>query len=189
MALEAARQVIRSCAAEDKSMIKAVKTLLLQVVSTQPSPPQVESDLKARPVLDTHSQHGSRDASPARVRSPDKPRPSSPEHNSMFRFQRHFEAPNNPDLPEPGQLPHVQPVLQAAPAATSNQQPQQASATTAAAVAASPMQAQGANDAQGSEHAVRQNEVQRRPESLFRRSHSPDFYDAKFKRYILRCSL
>lgn len=54
--------------------------------------------------------------------------------------------------------------------------------------AEAPKQTQGTESA-GTSHAkpaARQPAASHRPASEFRRSHSPDFYDANFKRYVLR---
>ena len=103
----------------------------------------------------------------------------------MFRFEGHFTAQNNPDLPD--SLPQVsEPHQQAGAAHIHDEQPSAMSASGNAAEA--PEQTQGAESAGVSpaKPAARQTEASQRPESEFRRSHSPEFYDAKFRRYVLR---
>ncbi|DBA91680.1 TPA: hypothetical protein ACH3X1_003280 [Trebouxia sp. C0004] len=159
----------------------------------------------------------SKDASPGRTGSPGLRRPPAPEYDRMFRFQGHFEAPNNPDLPEQEQQQAaeckqqnvVRQGLQAL-AHNSNSRNSDAVASAVHAVSSGQAALQGPDKIQstaatGSQredaiipggHGIpqRSNDVQsaksvhQRPESEFRRSHSPEWYDARFKRYVLSFS-
>jgi len=194
-------------------------TLLSQVISAQTSRSNAVSEASASgplvPAIETHSQHGSRLLSPQRAASPDRHSRLRPESDNMFRFQGHFEAPNNPDLPETHQqssaaLPASAVSVDANP---QNLFPASASAAHPAKVvesdnsrqavavdADSPgnepavdSQQQGSTLIPAATHALQghrsgtvQESARRRPESEFRRSHSPEWYDARFKRYVLR---
>lgn len=104
----------------------------------------------------------------------------------MFRFEGHFDAQNNPNTPN--SPPQGEPPQQAGAAHTSDEQSHDIPLTASVSAAEASQQTQGmepvgVSDAQP---AVKQTGASQRPESEFRRSHSPEFYDAKFKRYVLR---
>ena len=159
-----------------------------QVFSAQASLKQVQDDsqmpAKSDPASDAHSQYCSPQDSPTRGRASDKSRPHSPDYERMFRFQGHFEPPNNPDMPEPDQVSTELPHQQATAALSQDVQP--ALIPTSTVTGSNSRQRQGLNHADPHKHAARQKEMPQRPESEFRHSHSPEFYDAKFKRYVLR---
>lgn len=137
----------------------------------------------------------------------------------MFRFKGHFEAPNNPDLPEQAQqqsanLAAEQPpaaqgltslikadrsrnvshpaesVMHApevtAEAATVQAMPQYAGNHTAADEDLQQDNACIPAGQHATQHSKAASTAHQRPESAFRRSHSPEWYDARFKRYVLR---
>ena len=162
-----------------------------------------------------HNFSNSKDASPGRIGSPGTRRPPSPKYDHMFRFQGHFKAPNNPDLPEQEQQQAAEckqqnVARQGLQALAHNSNSGNSDAVASAVHAASSGQAmlQGTDNVQSTaptgsqqEDALipvgygipqRSNDVQsattahQRPESEFRRSHSPEWYDARFKRYVLR---
>lgn len=104
----------------------------------------------------------------------------------MFRFEGHFNAHNNPDLPD-SQL-QAEPHQQAAPMPTHIAQSDDMPSNAAIIPAEGPKQTPSMEytDALRAKAFVRQTQGSQRPESEFRRSHSPEFYDAKYKRYVLR---
>lgn len=133
----------------------------------------------------------------------------------MFRFKGHFETPNNPDLPDQEQQQAAECKQQdvtrqglEALAHNSNSGNSDAVASAVHTASSGPAMLQGTDNVQstagtGSQQEdvlipvgygipQRSNHVQytttayQRPESEFRRSHSPEWYDARFKRYVLR---
>ena len=137
----------------------------------------------------------------------------------MFRFKGHFEAPNNPDLPEQDQQRSVslaaeQPsvgqglksLIKADRSRTVSHPAESvmhAPEVTAevATVQAMPQYAGNHTDADAdlqqdkacipagrhaTQHSKTANTAHQQTESAFRRSHSPEWYDARFKRYVLR---
>lgn len=157
-----------------------------QVVSAPPSnPPQTAFD-RPEPASDIDVQPVGRDKSPARAASADKHRPHSPDYKHMFRFEGHFHAPNNPNLPD--SQPQAEPHQQAAPMHTHVEQSNDMPSNTSVIPAESPKQTPSMEliGVSRAKPAVRQAQASQRPESEFRRSHSPEFYDTKFKRYVLR---
>ncbi len=133
----------------------------------------------------------------------------------MFCFQGHFEAPNNPDLPEQEQqqaaeckqqnvkrqglqaLAHdsnsgnSDAVASAVHAASSGQTLLQGTDNLQSTAATGSQQEDalipvGYGTSQHSSNAQSAKSAHQRPESEFRRSHSPEWYDARFKRYVLR---
>lgn len=118
--------------------------------------------------------------------SPEKQRPPSPDYKRMFRFEGHFNAPNNPNLPD--SQPPAELHQQAAPTHAQAQPSNDISMRFLVTSPEGPQQTQSMENVDASDirTAVRQAQASGRPESEFRRSHSPEFYDAKFKRYALR---
>ena len=165
---------------------KTSSPFLSQAVRAQPSNLRQKAIDQPESASDHDAQLVSREKSPARAASPDKHRPHSPEYKRMFRFEGHFDAPNNPNLPD--SQPQAEPHQQAAPMHThieqSDDMPPNAIAIPAEGLKQS--QSVASTGASCAKPAVRQAQGSQRPESEFRRSHSPEFYDAKFKRYVLR---
>ena len=159
---------------------------LSQAVSAPPSNPQQTAFDRPEPASGIDVQSVGREKSPARAASPDKHRPHSPDYKRMFRFEGHFHAPNNPNLPD--SPPQAEPHQQAAPTHTHSEQSNDMPSNSSVISAQGPKQTQSMEciGSSRARPAVRQAEASQRPESEFRRSHSPDFYDAKFKRYMLR---
>ncbi len=193
--------------------------LCQQAINAQASLQQGLSEASVGGRLSAAAEHhncsNSKDASPGRTGSPGTRRPLSPEHDHTFRFQGHFEAPNNPDLPEQEQKQAAECKQQNVPrqrlqTLAHNSDSGNTDAVASAVHAASSGQAmlQGTDNLQSTaptgslqEDALiavgygtpqRSSNVQsaksahQRPESEFRRSHSPEWYDARFKRYVLR---
>lgn len=186
VALEAARQVRVRIPSEVKLQAQKSVLMLLQAVSAQAGNPRQQALATPHTVSDSGIQPVSGEKSPAVPASPDKHRPHSPDYKRMFLFEGHFNAPNNPDLPEP--QPSAELHQQAAPihacVEPSNDIPVHVS--VASIEGPQPTQSMENVNASGSKPAVRQAQASGRPESEFRRSHSPEFYNAKFKRYALR---
>ncbi|DBA93258.1 TPA: hypothetical protein ACH3X2_003549 [Trebouxia sp. C0005] len=162
-----------------------------------------------------HNCSNSKDASRGRTGLPSTCRSPSPECDHMFRFKGHFETPNNPDLPDQEQQQAAECKQQdvtrqglEALAHNSNSGNSDAVASAVHTASSGPAMLQGTDNVQstagtGSQQEdvlipvgygipQRSNHVQytttayQRPESEFRRSHSPEWYDARFKRYVLR---
>ena len=156
---------------------------LSQVVSAPSSNPQQGVLAKSHPP-GFHVQPGSRERSPIRAASPDRPHSSDCKH--MFRFEGHFEAPNNPNLSE--SLLQAEPHQPAGPTHAQVEQTKDMHLDASVTPAESPQQTQSMEHAGVScgQTTVRQKQASQRPESEFRRSHRPEFYDTKYKRYVLR---
>lgn len=159
---------------------------LSQAVRARPDKPRQKAFDKPEPASDTAAQPVSREKSPARAATPDKHRAHSPDYKRMFRFEGHFDAQNNPNLPEsqPQAEPHQQAASMLTHVGKSFDMPSNASVIPAE----GPQQTQSIEyeGVSRAKSAVRQAQASQRPASEFRRSHSPEFYDAKFKRYVLR---
>lgn len=115
----------------------------------------------------------------------------------MFKFQGHFQPPNNPELPAGDHQIGVHRPAAVMPAGTEQPTPQADHSAAAHAADihsdlsdASPaadmhqqFSAQSFSLTSPSTAAVHKAQHQ----SEFRRSHSPEWYDTKFKNYVLRC--
>ena len=220
MALEAARHVSHVCYSNVCCGHPSSKSCLCQqAISSQASLQQGLAEASVSGRLSAAAEHHncsiSRDASPGRTGSPAIRRPPSPECDRMFRFQGHFEAPNNPDLPEQEQQQAAECKQQnitrqglqalayhssssnsyavaSAVHAASNGQAMLQGTDNLHSTAATGSQQEDALIPVGYGKSKRSDDVQsarstqQRPESEFRRSHSPEWYDARFKRYVLR---
>lgn len=186
VALEAARQVRVRIPSKVKFLAQKSVIMLLQAVSAQAGNPRQQASATPHTVSDYGIQPASGEKSPAMPASPDKHRPHSPDYKRMFRFEGHFNAPNNPDLPEsqPSAELHQQTASTHTLVEPSNDMPVHVSVTSTEGFQQT--QSMGHVKASDIKSAVRQAQASARPESEFRRSHSPEFYNAKFKRYALR---
>ena len=162
-----------------------VSSFSVQAVRARPGNPQQKAFEKPESASDTDVQPVNQEKSPARATA-DKHRPNSPDYKLMFRFEGHFDAQNNPNLPDSQQQaePHQQAASMHTHVEKSNDMPSNASV----------IPAEGSQQTQSIEYvgvscakpAVGQAQAPQRPASEFRRSHSPEFYNAKFERYVLR---
>lgn len=186
VALEAARQVRVRIPSKIKFSAQKSVLMLLQAVSAQAGNPWQQAFATPHTVSKSGIQPASGDKSPAMPASSDKHRPYSPDYKRMFRFEGHFNAPNNPDLPE--SQPSAELHQQAAPMHAHVEPSNDIHVPVSVTSTDGPRQTDSMEnvDASGIKPAVKQAQASGRPESEFRRSHSPEFYDAKFKRYALR---
>ena len=211
MALQAARHVspfhIFPCVAFNSSKVEVLQSIvILQVVNLQAAAPAASgsNDSPRQDIsLEAPHQAGAKTPAPHASSTPGARRAESPDYMKMFRFEGHFEPPNNPDPPEqtPETVHKAHHAISAIPTEHSkgHQALQAVKAEPGAVQSGIEHKTAPVNSAQpadlliaASGHAASQEASKshaashQRCESAFRRSHSPEWYDARFKQYVLR---